>query len=716
MRAELRNINKLPAIPQVLTKLLKAFQDENLSVTRLASIIETDGTLSLRLVAAANSPYYRRNSQILSVKESVLSIGWEGVKTLALGAAMYQVLHEFTAKNQFKLARYWRHSLICASLCRKIADYDSKASPDEAYLAGLMHDIGRLAMLMAYTQQYVPIFEGPENDPVNLLDEMERFGTSHSEVGASIIQDWDIKSFLEDAIAFHHKPADQLRHASSLVKILHLANQVADYGSSMPHGAVDEARQWFNIEVEDLYQLRMKCEADAQAMASSLGIDIGEAPVQEAMPASISSTADTAHQDASSELVKTVAKQTLIEHVESVVGQHKDENSFLTALQQTAWLLCGAKQVLFFVADPSGSHVAGKAFYPGQEWVEQFSFPLSSGAGLVSDALNWNCMTHSFGTPKSPLPSLADQQIVRQCGADGILCMPMVNEKAMVGTLVFAMHRDSARDQIMHAFLPQSLARMAALFLETRGSGDNASAVVAGQSENALQQADLRRFVHETSNPLSTIRNYLQVHARKIASKGVEGDELRIVSEEIDRISRLIGELANPQVAGDLVETDINQCIRDVVTLHQDTMLRPSGIRISLRLAPDMLPVVTEPYKLRQILGNLVRNAAEAMANGGELILSTSCETFPGAGEQLVIRVRDTGPGIDDSIRDKLFTPVRTTKGSGHAGIGLSIVAEMVRALGGRIVFDSIRGEGTTFEIRLPYRLGDAQKGEPVLA
>ncbi len=708
---ELRNINKLPAIPQVLTKLLKAFQDENLSVTRLASIIETDGVLSLKLIAAANSPYYRRNSQILSVKESVLSIGWEGVKTLALGAAMYQVLHEFTARNQFNLASYWRHTLTCASLSRKIAGYDSKTSPDEAYLAGLMHDIGRLAMLMAYAQQYVPFFEGPENDPAALRDEVERFGTSHCEVGASIIQDWDIKSFLEDAIAFHHKPAEQLQHASALVKVVHLANRVAESGQSISQAVVDEARQWFNIEFEALYQLRMKCEADVQAMATALGIDIGAAPTRQA---SLETWVESAQQEASRELVRTVATQTLIEHIESAVGLHKDERSFLTALQQTAWLLCGARQVLFFVADSSGGHVGGKAFYPGQEWVEQFSFPLSSGAGLVSDALNWNCMTHSFEATKTPLPSLADQQIVRQCGTDGILCVPMANETALFGTLVFALNRDSACDQVAHPFLSQSLARVAGMFLESLASG---KASPATSEEEAPQHPDLRRFVHETSNPLSTIRNYLQVHARKIAGKGVESDELRIVNEEIDRISRMIGELANPQVVAESVETDINQSIRDVAILYQDTMLRPSGIRVTLRLAPDILPVVTEPFKLRQVLGNLVRNAAEAMNGGGHLTLSTACETFPGRGKQLVIRVADTGPGIDESVRDKLLqAPVQTTKGGSHAGIGLSIVADMVRALGGKITFDSIKGEGTTFEIRLPYRVGDASRGESASA
>ena len=101
---------------------------------------------------------------------------------------------------------------------------------------------------------------------------------------------------------------------------------------------------------------------------------------------------------------------------------------------------------------------------------------------------------------------------------------------------------------------------------------------------------------------------------------------------------------------------------------------------------------------LKRILGNLVSNAVQAMPNGGELTMRAQQEA-----DDMVITVQDTGVGIPDKVKPKLFTPLFTTKSKGQ-GLGLAVVKRMTEALNGTVTFESIEGNGTTFIVRFPFK------------
>jgi signal transduction histidine kinase len=106
---------------------------------------------------------------------------------------------------------------------------------------------------------------------------------------------------------------------------------------------------------------------------------------------------------------------------------------------------------------------------------------------------------------------------------------------------------------------------------------------------------------------------------------------------------------------------------------------------------------------LKQVLLNLMKNAAEAMATqGGELMVATTGVTKDNGQHSVQISVSDNGPGIPEAILARLFRPVTSTKGDGHAGLGLSIVHELVTGMGGSISAKSNADTGTCFEILLP--------------
>lgn len=707
---EVAGLHRLPAIPQVLTKLLEALQDEGTDVAQLSRLIEMDAVLSAKLLTAANSPAYRRNSQVSSIRDGIMTMGWDMVKTLALSAAMHQVLHEFSGRERHDLSHFWRHSLSTALLGKQLATKRHDVSPDEAYLAGLLHDIGRLALLVTFPQRYGNFFEMPEDDPSLLLAETREFGADHGEIGAWLVKDWEINSFLQDAIAFHHDPMVNLHNATFLVKTTHFANMLSIEQLRFSPQSLVEAQAWFGLEPNDIYKLVSDNDEQVKAMALSLGINISTHANLQDNAARTHTTHGQLHHGKPKPtpemaLANAMARTALLDHVSEIMGGHTDLSDFHSTLQQVAWLLCGARQVLIFEVEAERGLLSGRTMTSQQKWVEAISFHLDQDSGLIASALAWGCQTHSFEQADHHKIDTAERQLIRVCATDGILCLPMLVENIQFGVMVLAMDAAEAQSQLDDTSMAQSLATIAASHLHKQFKTAPAPTL---DSEKDRSQDRLRNFVHETSNPLSTIKNYLGIMHRKLVGKGVESEELRIIDEEIDRVSLLINHLIETPAASLQQPTsfDINQAVEDVVQLHQETHLRPAGISVRLQLDQKLPLVFSQPHKLRQILANLLRNAAEAMPNGGQLSISTGKESVAGEPGGLVIQISDTGPGIDEGLREKLFSPVQSSKGSNHRGIGLSIVAETIHALGGDIRCRSWIGSGTTFEIRLPYNTG----------
>jgi nitrogen-specific signal transduction histidine kinase len=202
----------------------------------------------------------------------------------------------------------------------------------------------------------------------------------------------------------------------------------------------------------------------------------------------------------------------------------------------------------------------------------------------------------------------------------------------------------------------------------------------------------------------------------KLASENVAQDEIRIINEEIDRIAMILRTLTafsqnrKPRIE----QVDINALITDLVKLTKDSMAERANISIHTDLDPAIPKPVSEKDGLKQVLINLMKNAAEAMPGGGNIYLSTrrisadlrrdTAEAGEHAHSYVEIVCRDDGPGIAEEIKERLFEPFVTSKKEGHSGVGLSIAFQTIKALGGILTCESEEGEGTIFNISLPVK------------
>ena len=207
--------------------------------------------------------------------------------------------------------------------------------------------------------------------------------------------------------------------------------------------------------------------------------------------------------------------------------------------------------------------------------------------------------------------------------------------------------------------------------------------------------------MHEAHNPLGIINNYLSILSAKLLDNAALQDDLRIIREEIRRVSQIISELASfaAPAAAPKEPVDLNALISDLVKISQESMWELSKVRIQLALDPEVPPIRSEKNKLKQVLINLLKNGAEAMPSGGDLQVESRLR--PGEPVRIEILVRDQGPGIPEEVRASLFEPFVGTKG--REGLGLAIVYGILKELGGAIDYQTGSG-GTTFRVELPVQ------------
>ena len=217
----------LPARPGLYLKISALAEDPKTTVDQIAREILTDGAATMALLRLANSAAYYRRRQIPSISEAITVVGLDGVRVLLLTVSLQRVFRPEASELQNRL---WREAVTTAVISRAIAGLlppRDGTLPERAYIAGLLHDMGRLALL----HEYGPIALRDESAEEVLKVEQRRFGHSHAELGAAIATDWNLPESIRDAVLLHHDPT---AHAADveLAAIVHVAALLARHDAA----------------------------------------------------------------------------------------------------------------------------------------------------------------------------------------------------------------------------------------------------------------------------------------------------------------------------------------------------------------------------------------------------------------------------------------------------------------------------------------------------
>jgi two-component system, NtrC family, sensor kinase len=209
------------------------------------------------------------------------------------------------------------------------------------------------------------------------------------------------------------------------------------------------------------------------------------------------------------------------------------------------------------------------------------------------------------------------------------------------------------------------------------------------------------QFAHEVGTPLHIINGHVQLLKNRVGKDIKASERLGIITDQIKRIETIVrAMLDRTRLPKPHRESLSPTAILEAICEATAPTIEASGVRLERLFEPDIPTITGDPERLQQAFLNLINNALDATAAGGTLKIATRHEKNR---NEVIFEFADTGIGMPDEVAARIFDPLYTTKERGSGtGLGLVIVQQVAREHGGRVDFDTIPGQGTTFRIYLP--------------
>ncbi|MBN6149025.1 GGDEF domain-containing protein [Xanthomonas sp. AmX2] len=211
LEAVLAHSRNLPSPPGIALRIIDLAQDPEVDLTTTADAIAMDMALSARMLRIANSPLYASRRRIDNLGQALTMLGLNAALSLALGFSMVQSLRHGTASGDLQ-ERIWRRSVLASLASRLLGQAVGLRKHEELMLAGLLHDMGALALLHVCHDDYAPLLRQADGDEALVALERERLGCDHAEVGAWLAQKWKLPGYLQRSIGGGEatRPSEQL--------------------------------------------------------------------------------------------------------------------------------------------------------------------------------------------------------------------------------------------------------------------------------------------------------------------------------------------------------------------------------------------------------------------------------------------------------------------------------------------------------------------------
>lgn len=691
-------IARLPAMPQILIKLIEHLQADDAGMPELAALIAKDAGMTSKILSVASSSAYHRNGRAPGLEQALVALGTDMIKTLVISESVFQTFNNFPHSGSTDLRGFWKNSLSAAVIARDIAKRMDYAHAEEAYLAGLLHNVGRLALLATAPKEYAYNFSARDDEDLCAV-EQRTLQITHSEAGAWLIERWHLDSFLADSVLYHHEPNARLESSHPLIRIVRLAHLLCVHAGERE--AIAEAAQLCGLEAADVDSIAGVAAHQVEKAAAYLGIDLEGADDIVAPPAYAPAAPVDAVQQRLSEEVRNMV---LVSEMGQTFARQQSESGLLESMTRSARILFDFESAVVLLENPTGHALVGVSAGEHQQRLAEFAIPLNKGGPIAAAALQRRL---SYVSRDGQPLGIAEEQLFRIVGSESLVCLPLVAGQRCLGVLVggvsaWQLPSYEKRERFLQSFGNQAAGALEAAMSE-RGQARRQLAHVAEEYREAS-----RRVVHEVNNPLSIIKNYLSVLDSKLARREPVVGEMSILNEEIDRVGQLINGLADLQPSENSRVTDVAHVVGDVLRLFRATDFVPASVQIVVRMQDEPAEIDGDADTLKQILVNLIKNAVEALPDGGKIEIAHRGHVNRERRLYLELAIGDNGPGLSPEVLANLFSAVRSTKDGAHHGLGLSIVHGLVKKLHGTITCRSGKN-GTTFEILLPVRGSGSQ-------
>lgn len=220
------NLEDIKVLPEIINKIIALTEDPDSTIQDMEKVILRDQVLTTKILRLANSAYYGYARKISTISQATILLGFQAIKSIALASTVRTYFKSELKGYSLEKNDLWNQSQTCAIVSRFIAKSVNYPNPEEAYIAGLLRDIGKTVLSQHLEEEYSQVIEKIQGSNVSFLDaEKEILGFDHAEIGEKVAEKWNLPKALVDAIGHHHTP--ELSTINQyLVSIVHIADAI----------------------------------------------------------------------------------------------------------------------------------------------------------------------------------------------------------------------------------------------------------------------------------------------------------------------------------------------------------------------------------------------------------------------------------------------------------------------------------------------------------
>lgn len=755
----LSQVDALPTLPTIATRLLSISNVDDADLDQIVEMIEVDPTLTARVLGLCRSAEKGLGDKISTVRRAVVMLGLEAVQAALLSVGVFEAMkprlaavgkRDTASEHEVAFDRdgYWRHSLAVASAAELIAEkhVDLGIKPEEAFVAGLLHDIGKLALEVILPRAYGRVLGLAERRQTSSAEaEKQLLGLDHHTVGKRLAGHWGLPDAVLDVVWLCGQPMDAMPDqphrtligivwaARSLCRSLHLGWS-GDFNQPEamkgPAGVAKRA----GLSVEAIESITPRVHEALARRCSVLGL--GEQSTPEMLLQALSTANAKLGRMASMFEGRSRAAQRQSRVLAAIAEFHRAAGgstrngglagTFVSIVRSAASLLgTGLLGVAIQTAEGEAWNVCrvGPDGKPGRMSPLD---PSSQGTGALSPMCAGGPgaarVGAVMGTLASGMASLGGR------GGDAVVwpilgdasgpCVALVHEESALGGLEPALVEPLVLGW-SNALSSGSSAESAARLGERLAAANRTLVETQAKLSESQALAKLGEFAagaaHEMNNPLTVISTRAQMLADSAASDADRAASELIV-EQTNRLSdlitsmRLIADPPRPRIES----TNFEAIVRSAAAVAQERLGgKGLGADLAVRIPSPDVPLTMDRPMVASALAELIVNAVQASAG----VAPTEGETGVGArveviGEvddadgRCVLVVRDRGHGMSERALAHAFDPFFSERAAGRrTGLGLTRARVLIESHGGEISLRSQVGEGTTARIVLPLGL-----------
>jgi len=218
-------VRDIPTLPIIYQQLFQLMQDPEVSVPHVSDLMAQDQALSAKILHLVNSAFYGYNKQIKTISRAVVILGFRAVRSAALAISVFDYFKDEGETTGINMQDFWVHSIATASTCKVLAEHVKLPQQEEAFVVGLLHDVGKLIEKRYFARDFDDLYKAAQEQHLSWYGgEQLLFQINHAIIGKAVFRAWDFPANVVDGIHYHHDP----EKAGTVPQLAALVN-VADY-------------------------------------------------------------------------------------------------------------------------------------------------------------------------------------------------------------------------------------------------------------------------------------------------------------------------------------------------------------------------------------------------------------------------------------------------------------------------------------------------------